>query len=509
MKKNWFLIFILLVFSFSTSFSHPAHDGMPNEQSLEETPDSKQLPKVFKRQQSIRLNNKIIKYQVIAEEIYLKDEKQEKEIASIFSTSYFQLKTDKKRPVLFIFNGGPGSASLWLHMGVLGPKHVSISDTPSDDGAPPYQVISNPYSLIDIADLVFIDPVGSGWSHTLGKASSKQFWGVEEDVHSIYEFIRRWLTKHKRWNAPIYLVGESYGTTRAAALVNKLETGWSDIPINGIILVSSILNFQLDSTDPGNDVGYIGLFPSYAATSWYHKKIDSSKWNHDFKSFLEEVRHFALEEYLPSLFYGQTLSEDKHQNLVQKLALYTGLSESFIDRANLRIRLGQFQRELLRDQNLSVGRFDSRFTGKEPDGVGEWPEGDPSGYGVDSAFTASIMDYFINDLGIEIERPYKTIGNVYPWNWQTNEAGGMNSYLNVAPWLERAMRQNKDLKVMVANGYYDLATPFFATEITFSQPGFDRNRVFMHYYDAGHMMYIYHPAIEKLTKDMRQFILQK
>ena len=485
--------------------------AVAQDETKPEAADGADAPRIFKSTGRITAGGKSVAYRVIAGETILRNEKDEP-AASIFSTSYIAdgFSDPRERPVAFIFNGGPGSASLWLHMGVFGPKRVRLPSGPDagpdDDGAAPYDLIVNPESIIDVADMVFIDPVGTGWSKTIGEGKTDDYWGVRQDAASIREFIRRWLVEHKRWNSPKYLIGESYGTTRSAALLDALESGWTDIAMNGVVLISTVLNFGLDATDAGNDVGYVGLMPGYAATAWYHGKVDRSQWGGDLERFLTDARAFATDEYMPALLKGQMASEAERNAVAAKLAVFTGLSETYVSRANMRIPLRRFMRELLRDQGLAVGRLDSRFTGVEADGVGESPEYDPSAYGIDAAYTAGMLDYFSRDLGVDIIDPYTTLGGVRGWNWDAEDGGGENAYVNVAPWVERAMRQNKDLRVLAANGYYDLATPFFGTEMTLAQPGFDRSRLTLTYYESGHMMYIHQPSLEALARDVRAFI---
>lgn len=470
----------------------------------------KPKPRIFNSQGSISANGKTIRYKATAGETFIYDDKGAP-TASIFSTTYIAdgYADPKTRPVAFIFNGGPGSASLWLHMGVFGPKRVRLPEGPHDDGAAPFDIASNPQSILDVADLVFIDPVGTGWSRTLGEAKTEEFWGVSEDAQSIREFIRLWLVEHKRWNSPKFLMGESYGTTRSAALIDALESGWTDIAMNGIVLISSVLNFGLDATDPGNDIGYVGMFPSYAATGWYHGKVDKAKWGGDLEKFLDAARGFATDKYAPALLKGQLLAAADRQKIIAEMSAFTGLSAQYIDRSDLRVPLRRFMRELLRDKGLTVGRLDSRFTGAEPNGVGEDPDADPSAYGIDGAYTAAMLDYFGRDLKVDITDRYVTLGGVKKWNWGTKDVGGENSYVNVAPYVERAMRQNRDLRVFSANGYYDMATPFFGTELTLAQPAFDRSRLTIKYYEAGHMMYIHQASLEKLAADIRAFIAPK
>lgn len=456
----------------------------------------------------VTVDGQRVRYTATAGETYLLDE-DGNPTASIFSTAYIADGTTdpRTRPVAFVFNGGPGSASLWLHMGVFGPQRLVLPDV-QDDGAAPYDVVENIYSILDVADLVFVDPVGTGWSRPLGDHEGSEFWGVDEDAESLAAFMRMWLSEHQRWNSPKFLLGESYGTLRIGALLNQLEGGFTDVSINGVALISTVLDFRFDDTSDGNDVGYVGLMPGFAATAWYHGRVDRSAWDNDINTFLDAARTFAIEEYMPALMHGVTLPAERKARIVSELSQFTGLSESFLERANLRVSLRRFQRELLRDQGLSVGRLDSRYTGHEVDGVGDSPEQDPSFYGIDGSYTASMLDYFSRTLGVDITEYYSTIGGVRGWNWDTGQSGG-NSYINVAPWIARAMRQNSDLQVLVAQGHYDLATPFFAAELMFNQPGFDQDRVHFKYYEAGHMMYIHQPSLVDFTTDIRELITNR
>lgn len=462
-------------------------------------------PRVYESRGQVTINEQRIRYSVTAGETFLHDE-DGNPTASIFSTAYVAdgYSDPRTRPVAFVFNGGPGSASLWLHMGVFGPQRLALPNA-VDDGAAPYDVVENIHSILDVADLVFVDPVGTGWSQALGDSEPNEFWGVTEDAESLAAFIRLWLAENRRWNSPKYLLGESYGTLRIGALLNELEGGYTDVAINGVALISTVLDFRYDDTTPGNDIGYVGLMPGFAATAWYHGKVDRSAWNDDLEAFLADARTFAIEEYMPALMHGVMLPADRRARVVAELSRYTGLSEQFLDRANMRVTLRRFQRELRRDEGLSVGRLDSRFTGVEVDGVGENPETDPSFYGIDASFTASMLDYFTRTLGVDITEYYSTIGGVRGWNWDAGSSGD-NNYINVAPWIARAMRQNSDLEVLVTQGYYDLATPFFSAELMFNQPGFDQDRVTFTYYEAGHMMYIHEPSLVTFSEDVRELI---
>ncbi|GHF25080.1 peptidase S10 [Kordiimonas sediminis] len=465
--------------------------------------------KVFETEHTGTYGGVKVRYKAIAGETYLKDEK-DQPVASIFSTSYIRtdIKDNNKRPVFFIFNGGPGSASLWLHMGVYGPKRIAVPSDARDDGAAPFDLVENPLSILDVADMVFIDPVGTGYSRVVGKGDGKDYWGVDKDAKSIAEFIRVWLVKNKRWNSPKYLSGESYGTTRSAALLHELSGGWTDIAINGVVFISSILDFQTVATDPGNDTHYLSYLPTMAATGWYHGKVE--KAGRTLEQFLDEVRDFTLGEYASALLQGNRLSADDFDAVASKVAAYTGLKKQYVVNSNLRITNMRFMKELRRDEGLSVGRLDSRYVGKEYDGAAEYMEADPSAYGIDASYTAAMMHHYQTNLGVDLERRYDVISSVgRHWTSTPRRFNSfMGGYENVAPYVGTAQRQNSDLKLMVANGYYDFATPFFASENSFNHNGIDTSRVTFTYYESGHMMYVHEPSLEKLVKDIRDFIAE-
>lgn len=484
--------------------------GFAQQDNTSEIPD----PRRWDSRGEINVQGERVRYRVVAGETHLKNDDGEP-TGSIFSTTYIRDGNydPRSRPVAFIFNGGPGSASLWLHMGVFGPRRVVLSsEPPGDDGAAPFNVQSNPESLIDVADLVFVDPVGTGFSHALGDTDpGETFWGVNEDAASLSQFIRLWLTENNRWSSPKYLLGESYGTTRIGALMNQLNGAWDDVAINGVVLISVVLDFKLDETSAGNDIGYIGLMPGYAATAWYHGKVDQSAWGGDYDRFLQDARDFATDAYLPALVRGVDMPSEERDQVIARLSDFIGLSETYLRRAHMRVSLSEFRTELLRDRGLSVGRLDSRFTAVEPNGNTNSPQGDPSGFGIDASYTAAMRDYFSRVLGVEMDRPYETLSyTVFPhWNWDAGTAGGNNSYVNVSPWLERSMRQNSDFRILAMNGIYDLATPFFATEMTFNRPTYqDQDRIELTYYEAGHMMYLHQPSIEAMARDVREFIAE-
>ena len=444
-----------------------------------------------------------VAYTATAGETYLKD-KDGKPTAAIFSTSYVRNAPDsQRRPVTFLFNGGPGSGSVWLHMGAFGPKRVRLPDA-KDDGGPPYPIVDNPDSLLDVTDLVFIDPVGTGFSKALGKTEAKSFWGITADAKSVAQFIRIWLRDNGRWNAPKFLGGESYGTTRSAAVTHELEGEYNDVALDGVILISTILDFGLESQTEGNEMQYVVTLPSMAATAFYHQHLPVQPAA--LEPFLDSARAFAAGPYATALLKGNSLPAAEHDAIRKQLAGFTGLGESFIENANLRISPDRFYKELLRDRGVTVGRLDTRYTGVDYDKAGESPDNDPSFYGIDGAFTAAINSYVRGDLGLRLDRDYVTIGEVKGWDWRLDGDGGRGAYLNVAPYLGRALRENSRLKIFVGQGYYDFATPFFAAEYSLNRPGFAPGRVEFHYYQAGHMMYVRDADLGKLSADIRGFI---
>jgi carboxypeptidase C (cathepsin A) len=460
-------------------------------------------PKSFRSARTGSFNTIRLNYSIIAGETRLRNDKDE-EIASIFSTAY--LKTGEKpedRPVVFMFNGGPGSASVWLHIGVFGPRRVDVPSDGSGVGAPPYKIIDNPQTILDAADLVFVDPVGTGYSRAVGKADDKDFFGVEEDAASMATFIRQWISDNKRWNSPKYLAGESYGAFRVGAVAKSLANASNWVSLNGLMLVSGAVDFDALSFDQGSDGAYWSYLPTYAATAWRHDRVADKSMG--FEKFLDEARVFALEEYAPALLAGNRLAEAKRQQIIAKLARFTGLSPAYIERANLRISGPRYQKELLRDQGVSLGRFDGRYKGDDYDDAGETPDADPSLYGIVGAYTSGINDYFA-DLGIDMGREYRILGSLGgKWNWKT-KAEGRQTTLNAAPWIGKAMRENPGLRVFAAMGYYDMATPFFAVENALNGPGIPSQRVTWSYYEGGHMMYVHQSSLDRLMKDMRAFI---
>lgn len=462
-------------------------------------------PVMFETTHSGTFNGKRISYRVEAGETYINNEEDEP-AASLFTISYTKEDAGADRPVAFVFNGGPGSASVWLHLGLLGPKRAVVaSNADADDGAAPYRMVDNPLSLLDVTDLVFIDPVGTGFSRAIGKGEGKDYWNEDGDKGSIGEFIRLWLNTHGRWNAPKYLIGESFGTTRAAYIAEDLTTGDVNIALNGLLLISQALDYEGSTSVHDNVYSYITYLPSMAAAAQYHGRAGQGVPQAE---FLAEARAFARDEYAPALLKGAGLSAAEHDHIRDRLAYFTGLDPVYIERSDLRILMPRFQKELLRDQGLAIGRLDGRYAGDEADDVAERPEGDAASYFVSSAYSALMNQYLIDELKVEMDRPYITSSREAGegWRFGSEDGSGEPSYVNSARQLTTAMRRNGALEVWVANGYYDMITPFFDAEITFARYGIPQDRVTMSYYPAGHMMYLHEPSLEAVAGDMRAFL---
>jgi carboxypeptidase C (cathepsin A) len=456
-----------------------------------------------KTQHEITINGKKIPYTATAGTMVLKKD-DGKPWANMFYVAYTRddIQEKSKRPITFSFNGGPGSASIWLHMGALGPKHIEMGPE-GEQPKPPYRLLDNEDTPLEFTDLVFIDPVTTGFSREAPGENPAQFHGFDGDLKSVAEFIRMYLVRSERWDSPKFLAGESYGTTRAAGLSQYLLENHG-IYLNGIILISSVLNFETISFGAGNDLPYALYLPSYTATAWYHKKLPKDLQG-DLEKALGESRRFAGNEYTVALMKGDKLTNAERANVAKQLARLTGHSEEYVEESNLRISIQRFTKELMRKERKTVGRYDSRLEGMDVDAAGDRPEYDPSYAAVQGVFTAMFNEYVRKDLKYETDLPYEALtGKVRPWSYQRFE----NRYVNTAEMMREAMTQNPNLKVMIANGYYDLATPFFATEYTVNHLGLEpalSSHVSLTYCEAGHMLYTKKSCLDGLHKSMSDF----
>lgn len=461
------------------------------------------LPPMSTTHHTLQVNGQSIRYTATTGYMELKTE-EGKAKANIFYIAYTKdAGTSEKRPITFSFNGGPGSSSVWLHMGALGPKRVLFTDN-GDPLPPPYKMVDNDFSWLEFTDLVFIDPVSTGFSRPANEEKKEQFHGTKEDAQSIGEFIRLYTTKNKRWSSPKFLAGESYGTTRAALLSSYLQERYG-MYLNGLVLVSCALDFSTLRFKAGHDLPYLLHLPTYTATAYYHKKLDKELQS-DLQKTMELSRKFVTDEYAPFLWKGDKVTDSEKNTVTKKLSFFTGLSEQFIHSTNYRIDISNFTKELLRSEDRTVGRLDSRYKGIDRRSVGATFEYDPSYDAVIYGPYSGVLNQYISEqLNFESELPYEILtGNVHPWNWGSAAEG----FTSVSETLREAMTVNPHLKVFVANGYYDLATPFFATEYSLDHMELDKtlhNNLTLTYYEAGHMMYVHKNSLIKFTEDVKSY----
>lgn len=446
----------------------------------------------------LAIGDQTLNYRATAGTMLLRDESA-KPKANLFFVSYERTDTaaaPEDRPITFIFNGGPGAAAVWLHLGAIGPKRVALEEN-GEPPAPPYKLVDNAETWLDVTDLVFIDPVGTGYSRPAPGEKAEEFFGYQNDLHWVGEFIRLYITRYQRWQSPKFLAGESYGTTRAAGLSSYLHDRYG-IDLNGIILISTVLDFQTIQFADGNDLPYLLYLPSYAATAWYHKKL-APELQQDLSRTLDEVRHWTLEDYAPILAKGGMLTEEQRHQAAQTLSRYTGLPADQIEKLNLRIPPGVFQKTLLGGRRI-VGRMDTRMTGYDENPAQPWPQYDPGLSSYLGVYSATFNAYARQDLRFQSDLPYEVLsGKVHPWDFGHEKEG----YLNVGTDLRSAMVQNPHLRVLVASGYFDLATPFLTTDYTIEHmdlsPDLRRN-IAQTYYQGGHMMY-HSPGMRKQLKE--------
>jgi carboxypeptidase C (cathepsin A) len=466
----------------------------------------KEIPaeKVSLTRHSIELNGQTLKYTAAAGYMLLKDESG-KPKGNLFFVAYTRNPgEDPYRPVTFAFNGGPGASSIWLHLGALGPQRVPMTDA-GEVSTPPYQPVPNELTWLEFTDLVFIDPVGTGYSRPAPGVDPKEFYGVEKDIQSVGEFIRLYLTRYNRWRSPKFLAGESYGTTRAAGLAGYLQDRFG-LDLNGVILISAVLNFQTLVFQPGNDLPYLLYLPPYTAAAFYHQKL-SPDLQSDLRKTLHSVEQWAMNKYLPALAKGDALAGEEGQKVIDQLARYTGLSRDYVRESKLRVSNVRFAKELLRREGRTIGILDSRYKGIDRDSAGEFPDFDPSIQNTVGPYVGVLMDYLRKDLQWETDLLYEYLSEKAneSWNWGSARKG----YLDVAETLRRAMSKNRKLKVFIANGLYDLDTSYFATRYTIHHLGLDpglRRNITLSYYEAGHQMYVHPPSLKKLRGEVAEFM---
>ncbi|HTW66045.1 MAG TPA: hypothetical protein VME17_15570 [Bryobacteraceae bacterium] len=494
----------LLMITALQAQEHPA-PGAANEKNADASKPAEKPPvdtsSVTKH--SIQINGQTLNYTATAGTLVLK--KDDKPWASMFYVAYTLdgVADVSKRPITFAFNGGPGSSSVWLHLGALGPKRV-VMGPEGEQPKPPYRLVDNDDTALQFTDLVFIDPVTTGFSRAAPGQKAEQFHGFEGDLESVSEFIRLYSVRAERWASPKFLAGESYGTTRAAALSQYLLDN-EGIYLNGITLISSVLNFETISFAPGNDLPYTMFLPSYTAAAWYHKKLPKDLQQAGLEKALGESRRFAGNEYSVALLKGDKLTASERTSVAHELARLTGLSETYVEQANLRISMEHFAKELLRDERRTIGRYDSRLEGIDQDATGAYPDYDPSYASVQGVYTAMFNNYVRAELGYKSDMPYQILTDkVQPWKYDRFQ----NRYVNVSGMLRDAMTENPALHVMIAAGYYDLATPFFAAEYTVSHLGLGpslTDHVSLTYCEAGHMLYTKKACLDSLHTSMAEF----
>jgi carboxypeptidase C (cathepsin A) len=495
MKISCLLISLLLLGSFAFGQTQQTKEA-PKPPAK----DASSVPEPIVTKHSIRVGGSQLNYTVTTGYLPIADD-QGKPEARIFFMAYTRDDAPAGRPLMFSFNGGPGSASVWLHLGALGPKRVKMMPNGFMPPAP-YELVDNESTWLTDTDLVFIDPVGTGYSRAEDPKNTK-FFSLKGDLESVGEFIRLYLSRYKRWTSPLYMVGESYGTTRASGLSGYLiEKG---IAFNGIVLVSTVMNFQTIRFADGNDLPLVLILPSYTSTAWYHKKLAPDLQNKPLNEILKLAESFAIDRYAPGLLKAGNLSASERSALVSELSRFTGLSERFVDRNNMRIELGEFMKELLKNEKRSVGRLDSRFTGIDKEPAGDGTDFDPSMTAIRPPYTATFNDYVRRELGFESDLEYYILGGgVGRWDWNVN-----NGYADTSGSLRSALQKNPFMKVFIGAGYYDMATPYFAMEYTLANMNLEpslRANISTKYYEAGHMMYIEQNSLGMLKRDVMEFV---
>lgn len=479
-------------------------------QAQKPTEIKSELPKgqVFESKQAVVIDGKTIGLNAKAGTLQLKDENNTP-IALFGFTAYFKENPEKNRPIIFAYNGGPGSSSYWLHMGIMGPKRIVVDD-PNYNPAAPYELVNNEFSILDIADVVMMDPVGTGLSVPIGDAEGKDFWGVDQDIRSVSLFIMQFLKEYNRLNSPKYILGESYGTFRNAGVMsNLLSKGYA---LNGVIMVSAVFDLRTLFFAPNEDMPYIVYLPTMAATSWYHDKISNKE--SDLSKFMDEIRSFTENSYAPALYKGNRISTTEKSEIAAKLESYTGIRAEIWERADLKMRAGEYFQELLRGEKLTVGRLDSRYKGINIDPMSMDSFTDPQSDAISPAYTMGFLDYFYGALGVSKDLHYATSAyskEGFKWDWthKGNNFWGADAAVTTVPDMIDALSKDPHVKILIMNGYYDLATVFYGVEHSISHidlPKSAIDRIIMTYYEAGHMMYTDLPYAKLFREDLKKFI---
>jgi carboxypeptidase C (cathepsin A) len=499
----WLILLTLPGFDSATNATEP--EAKPEAETKAEP---KPEPKSSSTQHSIRIEGEPVNYTATAGWLILEDD-EDKPIARFGYTAYTRDGVDDRshRPIMFAFNGGPGSSSIWLHMGVLGPQRVVVVDE-GYAPPPPAERVDNEFSIIDVTDLVMVDPVGTGFSKPLGDAEGKEFWGVDQDIRSVGSFIKEYVTQNGRWASPKYLLGESYGGIRTAGLVWHLQSVHG-MNFNGVVIVSPFLDMGSGIDGGGIDLPHVLYLPTLAATAWYH---DTSPDKPALEAFITEVERFAYDEYAPALLKGYTIGDEEKSAVAAKLAAYTGTSADYWERADLRVSHQQFLQELKRDERRITGRIDSRFIGPSVNPLSEDMDYDPFFPAVGPAFTASFLSYLHDVLDFGRDEKYEVMGGVSGWDWKhrpPNSRGWAVPWANLRGDMAMALTMNPGLHLLVMQGYYDLATPTLATKHDIAHLDIEpeaRERIRMEFYEAGHMMYLHKPSLSKFRVDLAKFV---
>jgi carboxypeptidase C (cathepsin A) len=476
----------------------------PPVAKAEEKPDPSAK---FVKSHKIRIGSEDLAYTSTAEDVVLKDA-DGKSTATFFTVSYTKdgVANPEARPITFVFNGGPGSASVFLHFGLVGPRLIDIPSDATDPGAPPYKLRDNPATILRATDLVFVDPVGTGYSRALGEKKGEDFWGYDEDADSVAEFIRSFITRHNRWNSPKYILGESYGGIRTSLLIPRLQ-GDLNVGINGAILISPALNMAtLPFIVAGNDQVFATSLPALAATAFYHHKL-GDQWK-DLDALLREVEQFAGTEYLTALFKGDKIDPAEKDRVAEKMHRYIGLPKDYIVRSDLRINAFRFAKELLRDQGKALGMLDARYTQGELDNIAELPNSDPFNAQTGPIYMSTFQSYLHNDLGVDFEKRYiPTNGQANgKWKRPANGRGAFAGFIDVTGALAQGTKDNNALRIFAAAGYNDLVTSYYAMKYMLEHSGISADRLTIKDYPGGHMMYLHRPSEEALSNDIVKFI---